>query len=184
MTLPLLDDEGTHDDNEPRNIVRGPPVSGASAAHALARLTRHLEHGLSEVNLTLPQYRVLLFLENSPDAANRLAAKLHVRPPSLTAVIDGLVARGYVARETDPDDRRRIKIGITTPGSEALSDADEVAAARLGSIEALDPASRPLVESLAQWQEALEVGAGQRRALIDKGRGLNAPVAAQTGSAT
>src|SRR3954464_14966284 len=33
-----------------------------------------------------------------------------VRPPTVTAVVDGLVARGLVERQSDPEDRRRLTL--------------------------------------------------------------------------
>ncbi len=138
------------------------PTSAVGAAHALARLTRHLEHALSEAGLTLPQYRLLLFLAKRPDAANRLAANLHVRPPSLTALVDGMEARSLVDRTTDPEDRRRVRIVITELGSETLATADAIAGARLEHLESLDPDQGSLTESLAAWHGALEVSLAER----------------------
>ena len=126
------------------------------AAHVLARLARHLEQALGEANLTLSQYRLLVFLDQRPDAANRLATQLHVRPPSLTALVDGMVARSLVDRSADLDDRRRVKIVITEDGKRLLQLADAVAAQRLRHVEALDPDRVDLVDSLGNWHNALD----------------------------
>ncbi len=138
--------------------------TSVGAAHALARLTRHLEHALGEAGLTLPQYRLLLFLAKRPDAANRLAANLHVRPPSLTALVDGMEARSLVARTTDPDDRRRVRIVITDLGTETLTAADAIAGARLDHLQSLDADHTRLTESLAEWHGALEASLAERSA--------------------
>jgi len=133
-----------------------------AAAHALARLSRHLEHALQEADLTLPQYRLLLFLQKSPDAASRLAASLHVRPPSLTSLVDGMVTRGLVQRSHDEHDRRRVSIDLTTEGRSHLAKADAVAIRRLDFLESLDPSGTPLAEGLSGWREALEAARHQR----------------------
>ena len=130
-------------------------ATGASTVHALARLARHLEQALGEARLTLPQYRLLLFLDHRPDAANRLAAQLHVQPPSLTSLVDGMVARSLVDRAPDPDDRRRVRIVITDQGKDVLRRADAAAIERLRSVEQLDPKERDLVDSLGDWHDAL-----------------------------
>lgn len=149
----------------PRDTEVTRPRAGAdrgTAAHALARLARHLDHALADVGLTVPQYRLLLFLSKRPDAANRLASALHVRPPSLTALVDGMAARGLVERTTDPDDGRRVRIVITPAGTEALAEADAHAADRLDALAALDPAGRDLCAGLADWYDALQASAEQR----------------------
>ena len=132
------------------------PTDLAEAAHALARLSRHLEHALHDVSLTLPQYRLLLFLSNRADAANRLASRLHVRPPSLTALVDGMESRGLVERRPDPTDRRRVQIVITAAGTKQLAAANAAAAGRLAGLEERDPNGSDLISGLAAWQTALD----------------------------
>ena len=141
---------------EELDATEGPAATaGVSPAHALARLTRHLEQVLSEVHLTLPHYRLLIFLEKQSDAAHRLATQLHVRPPSLTALVDGMVSRSLVDRSADPDDRRRVRIVITEEGQRLLRLADTAAIDRLRDIQNFDPGRDDLVDSLGDWQDAL-----------------------------
>ena len=130
--------------------------SAIAAARALARLTRHLERSLTEASLTLPQYRLLSFLSTQPDAAHRLASKLNVRPPSLTALVDGLESRGLVARVADTDDRRRVRIVITDEGRSHLDVADLVAARRLAHIADLEAGGEQRLEGLESWHTALD----------------------------
>ena len=47
----------------------------------------------------MPQYRVLGLLSSGHERATELASKLAVTKPTLTSLIDGLVERGFVARE-------------------------------------------------------------------------------------
>ena len=96
--------------------VRVPP----GAARALARLARHVEHTLASIDLSLPQYRALSLLGDGSTASSALAGRLAVSPPSVTAVIDGLVARGLVERQADPDDRRRLTLLLTPAGVKLL----------------------------------------------------------------
>jgi DNA-binding MarR family transcriptional regulator len=58
----------------------------------VARLARHEEVALAQIDLSPAQYRVLSFLDGGPSNAAALANKLAVAPPSLTTVVDGLVA--------------------------------------------------------------------------------------------
>jgi DNA-binding MarR family transcriptional regulator len=52
----------------------------------------------------------------------------------VTAVIDGLVVRGLVERQADPDDRRRLTLLLTREGKRVLAAADVAGEARLDEI--------------------------------------------------
>ena len=149
-----------------RRTSRGPvsalerslgPSEGAMAADpptlAIARLSRVLENHTA-TDLSLSQYRVLGLLASGHERAGDLAARLAVTKPTLTALVDGLVDRGYVVREALPGDRRAVRVAITDGGREAAEAAgrgfravlDEVlgycadADAVLAAIDALRPA--------------------------------------------
>jgi DNA-binding MarR family transcriptional regulator len=109
-----------------------------------------MEVALSEVGLSLPQYRLLLFLSGRPERATALAGWLEVSPPSLTALVDGAVSRNLVERTSTEEDRRCVRHVITPMGEEALAQGDAAIAARLaGVIGHLTPAQgRKVVEGL------------------------------------
>jgi DNA-binding MarR family transcriptional regulator len=100
-----------------------PPVLGTYGRVA-AWLSKRVEVALAQVELTLPQYRVLGILAEGSAAASGLADRLAVRRPSITAVIDGLVARGLVERRQEDADRRRVELRLTPEGSSTLARAD------------------------------------------------------------
>ena len=89
---------------------------------------------LGPLDLSLPQYRVLALLGEGSTASSVLARRLAVSPPSVTAVVDGLVGRGLVEREADPEDRRRLTLLLTRDGAKLLTAADAAAEARLDEI--------------------------------------------------
>lgn len=128
------------------------------AARAAARLARQVEVALAEVDLSLPQYRVLAFLAEGTAAASALAGKLAVSPPSVTALIDGLVARGLVERAPDASDRRRVDHRLTEAGRHTLATGDAAVEQRLwwlaGHLEDADASSA--VEGLTHWSVALD----------------------------
>jgi long-chain acyl-CoA synthetase len=123
----------------------------------VARLARQIEVALAKVDLTLSQYRVLIHLCEGREAASGLADKLAVSRPSITGVVDGLVARGLVAREHDAADRRRVGHELTDAGRRLLGTADAEVQRRLGEIAAHAPAggADPL-DALITWREALD----------------------------
>jgi long-chain acyl-CoA synthetase len=77
------------------------------------------------------QYRVLGILGDGHEAASVLADKLAVSRPSVTGVVDGLVARGLVRRDPRGADRRRIDVGLTDEGRSVLAAADAEVQRRL-----------------------------------------------------
>src|SRR6187549_3661105 len=74
---------------------------------------------------TLPQYRVLGLLSLGDERATLLAARLTVAKPTLTSLVDSLVERRYVARESSDGDRRAVRLSITATGRVALAEAEE-----------------------------------------------------------
>jgi long-chain acyl-CoA synthetase len=105
--------------------------------HTLARLARQVELAVTTVNLTLAQYRVLATLGDGCEAASVLAEKLAVSRPSVTGVVDGLVARGLVRRDHTVDDRRRVDVGLTDAGRVLLGAADAAVEQRMERIDQL-----------------------------------------------
>lgn len=99
-----------------------------------AWLAKQVEIGLATADLSVPQYRVLGLLDESSAVSSDLAERLAVRPPSVTAVVDGLVTRGLVERRTVLADRRRVDHVLTEAGRRALDTADRAVASRLGEI--------------------------------------------------
>jgi long-chain acyl-CoA synthetase len=109
------------------------------------------------MDLTLPQYRVLGILAEGSAAASGLAGRLAVRPSSVTAIIDGLLARGLVDRKHEEGDRRRIALRLTEEGARIVAEADRTVDEYLSSIAACLPAEDELMvlRSLELWGQAL-----------------------------
>ncbi len=122
----------------------------------LARLARQIELALSATDLTLPQYRVLILLCERKEEASALADKLGVSRPSVTGVVDGLVARGLVQRRHDPEDRRRVRHWLTLEGRGLLAHADLEVQLRLRQIAELMPDAADPFAGLERWQGALD----------------------------
>ena len=123
-----------------------------------AWLAKQVEIGLGTVDLSLPQYRILGMLDESSAVSSHLAERLAVRPPTITAVVDGLVAKGLVERRTVEGDRRRVDHVLTDAGHRMLDAADAAIDARLHEItDALDDpaAAEEAFCGLAGWRKAL-----------------------------
>jgi long-chain acyl-CoA synthetase len=153
----------------PEGLPAGNPVLG-SYGRVAAWLAKRVEVTLVDVELTLPQYRVLGILAEGSSAASNLAERLAVRRPSITAVVDGLVARRLVERRQEDADRRRVALRLTKKGARILAEADRAVDASLESIAGHLPAKEEAtaLRSLELWGRAM---AASRGTGADKGGG-------------
>lgn len=94
-------------------------MAAESPSLTIARLARLLESHVT-ADLTFPQYRVLGLLAGGDERSTALAARLAVAKPTVTSLVDSLVERGYVVRDTAPGDRRVVRLAITVGGRDAL----------------------------------------------------------------
>ena len=80
--------------------------------------------------LTVPQFRTLVFYRNHPgDALSQAAEHLGLGLPSASKLVEGLVARGLLKRSTSTEDRRRVVIALTGQGLHVLRSSRDAAAA-------------------------------------------------------
>ncbi|MBN2085255.1 MAG: MarR family transcriptional regulator [Anaerolineales bacterium] len=69
-------------------------------------------------DITLPQFRTLLFLQRTPGAAlHQVADHLGLTPPTVSKMIHGLSSRGLIERPGSAVDRRRVELRLTARGS-------------------------------------------------------------------
>ena len=123
-----------------------------------ARLAKVVERALTDLDLSLAQYRLLGNLAEGPSQASTLAERLIVSRPSVTALADGLVERGLVTRRGEAGDRRRVMHLLTPSGQKMLTDADEAIEARLDNLahEVGEPDRRRAYKGLDAWGRALD----------------------------
>ncbi|MFX0543308.1 MarR family winged helix-turn-helix transcriptional regulator [Roseovarius sp. S4756] len=85
-----------------------------AASNLVARLYRPV---LGPLGLTYPQYLVMLVLwESAPQSIGSLGERLHLDSGTLTPLIKRLVAGGFVSRQRDPADDRRVLVALTDKG--------------------------------------------------------------------
>jgi DNA-binding MarR family transcriptional regulator len=102
------------------------------AARAVVQVARMLEHACNE--LTLPQYRLLVMVASGDQRASRLAGRLALSKPTVTAVVEGLVERGFLARSEVSGDRRAVDLSLTDAGRGALAATDTAMSERLARV--------------------------------------------------
>jgi DNA-binding MarR family transcriptional regulator len=81
---------------------------------------------------------LLLLDAREPESQQQTAERLQVDRTTMVALLDGLEAKGLVARQADPDDRRRNVIALTAVGRRTLEKA----------VRASDRAERRLLGAL------------------------------------
>jgi DNA-binding MarR family transcriptional regulator len=145
------------------NSTRG-RAEAALTGRAVARLAKHVEGALAHVELSLPQYRVLVILAKGSAAASALASRLAVSPPSVTALVGGLVSRGLVERQSVSGDRRRVDHVLTAAGRRVLADADAAVSLRLQEVAGYLPLAERMraVAGLHLWHKAMDAYLGAR----------------------
>jgi DNA-binding MarR family transcriptional regulator len=136
-------------------------ASIVAALRVLARLHRLLES--TDSGLTLPQYRMLTALSEGGERSARLAERLTIRKPTVTALADGLVAAGYAQRHSEPGDRRIVRLHITDAGRTALAKAEAAYATRLVAVLDDVPDPEKFVEAMRAMGAALDRRAASMR---------------------
>ena len=125
------------------------PVVQAIAGRMLLiarELDRRAQAGLDQYGLELWEYKTLMDLRRrgEPYAATppELATSLRMSPAAMTQRLDALERAGYVHREMDPRDRRRVVVTLTAEGRQAYE----------GSIGAQSTAEEELLATLTPAQ--------------------------------
>jgi len=100
-------------------------------ANKLADLTFHLlanclekEYRLAESHgLTHAEFRCLRLFGNDEGINNKtIAERMHLSPSRLTRIIDGLVLKGYMKRQIEPNDRRNMRVTLSHKGQQIVSE--------------------------------------------------------------
>ena len=124
------------------------------AVRALARASKLLERASGE--LSLPQYRVLAAIEAGEERASRLATRLTLGKPTISAAVDALCERGLVERHAVSADHRASAIVLTPEGRVALERAETAMVARLGSVLEQTLHKKAVLTGLVELGRALD----------------------------
>jgi DNA-binding MarR family transcriptional regulator len=108
----------------------GEPASPAEAradglAEGIARLRRAMRRGARVADpdnpLAIAQLELLSALTEHPGARpGQLARLLHVRPNTVTTIVNALEARGMLRRATADGDKRAVELTATDAGQQAV----------------------------------------------------------------
>jgi DNA-binding MarR family transcriptional regulator len=141
-------------------MVRSANENRVQAVRALARLARALERSSGDLNLA--HYRVLAAVADGDERASRVAQRLALGKPTISAAVESLCKRGLLAREDATDDRRATRLSLTPAGEAALAEVEATMVGRIDELLARSPEAEEIVASLGALGEALDEVAAER----------------------
>ncbi|MBB2994027.1 DNA-binding MarR family transcriptional regulator [Paeniglutamicibacter cryotolerans] len=136
--------------------------AAAAAVRALVRVSRLLERSLEE--LSLPHYRVLAALSTGEELASRVAARLALGRPAVSAAVASLAERGLLVRVDVAGDQRTVALRLTAAGWETLARADAAMSGELRVLAAKTADPEGLFETIGLLNEAVSATYAERRA--------------------
>ena len=124
-----------------------------ASANAIVKTYRPL---LEPLGLTYPQYLVMMVLwEETPISVGDIGRKLLLDSGTLTPLLKRLAAAGFVFRERDPADERRVLIELTDKGRALKAQARDVPSNIIASAELSEPERDDLREAVATLRRIL-----------------------------
>ncbi len=106
-------------------------------------------------DLSVPQFRTLSFIDRNPGTALSDAAEyIGLTLPSMSKLVDGLVTRKLVTRQTRLEDRRCMTLALTPRGQAALQASR--AATRACLAEDLSASTERERQTIAQAMQLLK----------------------------
>jgi DNA-binding MarR family transcriptional regulator len=140
----------------------GHAVRDVEAVRALARATRVLERASGE--LSLAHYRVLSAVASGEERASRVADRLAVGKPTISAAVEALAQRGLLVRTGVDGDHRVAALHLTPQGVALLSRVEAEMIRRIEDLSARTPDGAQLMESLVWLGAAIDDLQAQRAA--------------------
>lgn len=90
-------------------------------------ITRKYKPYLDKLDLTYTQYIVLMVLwENDHLSVKEIGNRLYLDSGTLTPLLNKLSLKGYIKKDTQPDDNRELIISLTKKGIELKDEAIEI----------------------------------------------------------
>lgn len=151
-----------------------PDTPALVAVRGIAWLARLLD--LHSGDLSLAHYRILEAVAAGDERASRVAARLSVGKPTVSASVDSLCQRGLLLRYPVIEDQRGIALRLTPEGWAVLRTAQDELLRFVEEIMANTPDPERATEALTWLEAALQQRseargvAGTRKAVAPGGR--------------
>jgi DNA-binding MarR family transcriptional regulator len=131
------------------------------AVRALARASSVLEGASDELNLA--HYRVLSAIASGEERASRVAARLALGRPTVSAAVDSMHKRGLLERLVVDDDQRAVTLRLTGEGEQLLARVEGAMRERILALAALTADADQLLEALVWLGRAIDDWRTERR---------------------
>lgn len=104
------------------------------SVRAIIVFYREFERATKDADISIPQYRTLLYLMTGPKRAGAIAAAGAVKKPTVSAMLNTLRDKGWIADEADPADGRAVSVALTPAGRARIDALEETLANRMSEI--------------------------------------------------
>ena len=129
-------------------------IDAIAAVQALTRVSRFLERVSTE--LSLPDFRVLSAVDSGEARASRVAARLAIGRPTISAAVDSLCKRGLLVRAEVDGDQRAASLTLTAEGVAVRQRVEDSLVDQLQALCDRTQDADRVIESLAWLGTAIE----------------------------
>jgi DNA-binding MarR family transcriptional regulator len=130
------------------------------AVRALARVSRVVERASDE--LSFADYRVLAQLSSGEERASRLAQRLALGKPAISASVDSLSKRGLIVRSSVEGDNRATALSLSEDGARLFERMEGRMARQLELLSERTPDGAAVLQALGWLGEVVEAAVAQR----------------------
>jgi DNA-binding MarR family transcriptional regulator len=112
--------------------------------------------------LSLAHYRVLAAVASGDERASRVASRLAIGKPTISAAVDTLCQRGLLVRSSVEGDQRAAALGVTAEGEALLWRVEAEMIRRIEDLCGRTPDGGQLIESLVWLGAAIDESQAER----------------------
>jgi len=131
-----------------------------TAVRGLIRVSRLIESATGD--LSIADWRVLSIIASGEGSPSRVADRLLLSRPTISATLDSLGKRGLIERTTMPDDARAASISLSIDGADQLERAKVRMSRQLELLCDRTPDASQVISALAQLDVAIEAAVTER----------------------
>lgn len=142
-------------------VAAQPESRSVEAVQSLTRASKVMERASG--GLSLAHYRVLAAVAAGDERASRVAARLALGKPTVSASVEALCARGLLVRSGVAGDQRAIQLSLTEPGRELLEIAERAMTSALEELAARTGRRDEVIDVLVALGSAIDQAAAERR---------------------
>lgn len=127
---------------------------------------REFERVTRDADISIGQYRTLLYLKGGAKRAGEIAAAGAVKKPTISSMLSNLRDKGWIVDEADPADGRAVSVALTETGRARIDALEEALAERMSAIVPADELA-DLISALSAAYLSLRSTQEERRKDIE-----------------